>query len=122
MIFPIGIENKIKAQRGLTLLEVLVSLVLLMLMLLGFDAMQLSALRSAKSAYYLSVATQQVDVIVQRLSVLKELFNGDAIAEWNIENQTVLPNGLGRVDGQFPNYRISINWGRSGCLVLPVSL
>jgi Tfp pilus assembly protein PilV len=118
---------------GFSLIEVLVSFFLLSLMLLGLDAMQITALRQAKTACYFSVATQQLNVMAERLDVLKDSDPTEQLTRWNQQNQTVLPQGRGTLSGNYPQFLLSIFWGdkniqkcnqnkigQSGCLHLIV--
>lgn len=104
----------IKTQ-GFTLIEILVSLTLFAFILLGFDAMQLSAWRMNQSAYFLSTATHQMQGMGQRLQALGENNGLDRqITDWNAENQLVLPQGYGIVSGNYPNYQIELRWQEGG--------
>ena len=116
---------------GFTLLEVLISLFILSILLLGLDAMQLAALREAESAYYLSVATQQLNNMLERLQITKNDSLSDQQQQWNQQNQMVLPNGRGVISGEYPHIKLAIYWGdesagacekdkigQSGCLQL----
>ncbi|TAK78793.1 MAG: hypothetical protein EPO11_00920 [Gammaproteobacteria bacterium] len=111
------------------LIEILVSLLILSLMLLGFDAMQVTALQKAKAAYYFSVATQQLDVMTERLRALGDGNNNDALQAWNQQNQQVLPQGWGTIQdnvvsifwGQMTEQQCSKNTvGQSGCLSIKI--
>lgn len=120
---------------GFTMLEVLISLVILTFMLFGFEAMQVYALRQTRAAYDFSVATNQLYAMVERLTVLQA---NQAIAteidRWNQENRVVLPSGIGYVSGVYPHYHLSIVWGdyqgncqsmhlgQQGCLMMDVTL
>lgn len=98
---------------GFTLIEVLVSLLLLALMLLGFEAMQIYSLRETRAAFYFAVATNQLTAMVERLRALKEYEGLDKqISIWNSQNQEILPQGLGVVSGIYPSYTITIYWGK----------
>jgi len=95
-----------------TLLEVLISLFILALMLLGLDAMQLSSLRQAKTAYYFSVATQQ-------LASMAEHVKAQSYPAFKVSPE--LPQGRAMLTGTYPNYTLSICWkgnpiGQSQCL------
>ena len=98
---------------GFTLIEVLVSLALFALILLGFDVMQLTAFQMNQSAYCVTMAALQMNSIDERLKALgKENGLQDQIAIWNRQNQWVLPGGKGVVAGRFPTYSIKLCWGR----------
>ncbi len=98
---------------GFTLIEVLISLMLLSLMLLGFDAMEIHSLRTLRASYYFHVATQQLTVMAERLQAL----GAHAGLEeqkilWNRQNQQLLPEGIGTVTGSYPLYVITVYWGK----------
>lgn len=93
--------------QGATLIEILVSLVLLSLMLLGLDAMQLTALREAKVSLYYAEASQQLHLMQEKLTALHLSDPADAINRWNQQNAAVLPHGRGVAQ----NGVISVFWG-----------
>ncbi len=98
---------------GLSLMEVLVSLLLISLILFGLDAAALYAMKETKIAWFYSVAENQLNNAIERLVALK---NNDGLEEqlnnWNRENKIVLPLGAGTITGSFPNYNIAIFWGK----------
>lgn len=119
----------------MSLIEVLISLLLLSLILLGFDAMEIFALRENRAAYYFSVATNQLNSMIERLSALNSRDGLDQqVVIWNQQNQDVLPSGIGVVAGSYPRYTITIYWGEaqracekmrlgeSGCLREEISI
>ena len=94
---------------GFSVIEVLISLLILSLILLGFDAMQIASLRRCQQAYFFSVAEQQLVAMSERLQSFSEITK--QIAIWNQQNQQLLPNGLGVISGTYPDYQLSIFWG-----------
>lgn len=98
--------------QGFTLLEVLISLMLFSLLLLGFEEMQIVTLQDTRAANYFYLASQQLHVITERLYLLSS-DNGltEQISQWNKQNKDVLPAGKGVVLGHYPNYKIIIYWG-----------
>ena len=71
----------------------MISLLLLSLILLGFNAMQIQALRETQHAYYFTVATFQWNAMAERLRALKDQGGLEhLIKNWNTEN-LILPNG-----------------------------
>ncbi|EKD55495.1 MAG: hypothetical protein ACD_60C00004G0005 [uncultured bacterium] len=120
---------------GFTLLEVLISLLLISFVLLGLDAIEVYSFRQLKIAYFFSLAFNQMNNMTERLSAL-HTYNGldEQIEMWNRENQSLLPNGLGNVQGHFPHYIARIYWGNfphlciknqmgeTGCLVEEIRL
>jgi len=99
--------------RGFTLIEVLISLILLSLLLLGFDAMEIDSLRSTRAAYYFYLATQQLIAMTDRLRALgaNQSLN-EQVAIWNLQNQDLLPAGRGTVSGSYPSYILAVYWGK----------
>jgi len=97
---------------GLSLIEVLVSLFLLSLVLLGLDAMVISSARLQLKVYYASLAEQQLQNMTQRLRLDANV--SDQVLRWNQENQLLLPQGRGWVEGIDPAYSIKLCWGEEG--------
>lgn len=99
---------------GFTLIEVLISLLLLSLILLGFDAIGVQTLRELRSGYYFVQAINQIHSMQERLRALgtHEGLN-EQMKNWNKENSEVLPQGVGQVFGNYPAYSITIYWGKS---------
>ncbi len=97
-----------------SLIEVLVSLLLLSIVLFGLDAMQVYSLKEAKTTYLLSVAMNQINNASERLYALKT-YEGlnEQIVAWNEENKRLLPMGFGTIVGEFPDYVVMISWGNS---------
>lgn len=97
---------------GFSFIEVLVSLLILSMMLLGLDASEYFAVRENRNAYFFSIATLQLQSMVERLKTLGTATGLDnQILIWNNQNQTVLPQGRGYISGQFPTYTITLFWG-----------
>lgn len=92
-------------QSGVSLIEVLICFLLTAIMLLGLNATQMTALRASQSSYYFSVAAQQINNLIELLTVFGE--DAAQIERWNKENTDVLPHGRGVIDNQ----HISIVWG-----------
>lgn len=97
---------------GLTLFEVLVSLFIFSLLLLGLDVMELSALHLGRQAYFTDLAGQQLRNMEERLRMLGESEGlNPLIAAWERENKHILPQGAGLVSGNYPDYTITVYWG-----------
>jgi hypothetical protein len=119
---------------GTTLVEVLVSFVLLACLLLGLDAFALVNVRATKALYYFSVATNQLRSFAERLHTLNGADLSSPFIAWNEENLHVLPHGTGAISGHYPDYRLVIYWGkiadhcfknkigRSGCVQLTIQI
>lgn len=131
------------AQGGFTLLEILVSIVVLSIGLLGLAALQVVSLNNNQSAYYRSIATQQAYDMADRIRSNPQGFiDGEynalnnAIpagaqacttaactstqmavsdhARWNTNNQRLLPEGKGTVAGAGGTFVITVMWTEKG--------
>lgn len=96
---------------GSSLIELLISLLLLAILLLGVDALQINSMRAASENYYFAVAQQQMSIIHERLSMLNHDEINIFISTWNDQNQKVLPGGRGIVRAK-PDRGVSIYWGK----------
>lgn len=99
-------------------IEIIISLCLISIMLLGLDAVQLTSLREAKIAHFYAIAQRQINNMAEYLTQNKKA-NNEMISEWNKQNASVLPNGIGVVNEYGKNYQINIFWGdrdRNDCL------
>lgn len=89
-------------------------------MILGLSTMELTALKETYAAHYYSLAVIQLNGMHERLYALDH-YSGlqNEVNIWNKENQIVLPNGKGEVEGHYPSYTIKLCWGNSECLQEP---
>ncbi|MBA3660670.1 MAG: prepilin-type N-terminal cleavage/methylation domain-containing protein [Gammaproteobacteria bacterium] len=97
-------------KNGLTLVEVLVSLILLTFIFIGTDVMQLISLRIAKHSFFIFVARQELMSIVDQAQICK-LACSKSIQHWQNEVKLALPHGEGEVKGVYPNYIFTVKWG-----------
>lgn len=95
---------------GTSLIEILISLMLMAVILLGIDAMQVVSLQQCKANYYFAVAEQQINVMNERIALLKNDEPDEFALIWNKQNQEVLPQGRGIVKSH-PDSGLSIYWG-----------
>lgn len=95
---------------GFALLEILISVVLVSILLLGINALQLSTLRKAQHIYFTSLANLQILNMREILFATKSL-DGAQLEAWNTNNLRLLPRGNGEVTGSYPNYIIKVRWG-----------
>ncbi len=120
---------------GFTLLEILITLFILSLLLLGLNAMQLTALRKTTAAYYFSVATEQLHSMAERLHATNGSNNMLSQLSWNEQNKEVLPQGVGTINENTSNATLTLFWGKqhayqcdrttigqSGCLQLSATI
>jgi prepilin-type N-terminal cleavage/methylation domain-containing protein len=97
---------------GFSLIEILISLFILSLLLLGFDAMELTSMRDSKTSYFFNVASIQMLAMTERLYALDQSQGlEEQVAIWNKQNHALLPHARGIVSGQYPFYQISLAWG-----------
>ncbi|HSW70929.1 MAG TPA: hypothetical protein VLH77_02995 [Gammaproteobacteria bacterium] len=99
---------------GLTLFEVLVSMLLLSLLLLGLEGMTLSAFSLNQKAYYAALAEQQLYNMEERLRLIGSFEEklDQQLELWNEENKRLLPQGWGWLDGHYPEYSLTLSWGK----------
>lgn len=97
---------------GFSLIEVLMSLLLLSLIMLGLNLLGGRALQDTQQAWLLTNASNQLNNIKERLRVLG---NAPGLEEqyaiWETQNKLVLPKGHGKISGHFPFYTLTISWG-----------
>jgi len=120
---------------GLSLFEVLVSLLLISLILFGLETGQVYSIKQARMAWFLNTAMNQMNNATERLIAL-QTYGGlkEQTDLWNAENKRVLPSGFGTLSGAWPNYSVTIYWGKishhcakqktgsSGCLRQKIQL
>lgn len=128
---------------GFSMLEVLVTVLVLSFGLLGMAALIATGMRSNNIAHYRSLATQQTLDIADRMranlaGVRAGAYDGldattptdpDCIVnncteaqmavhdhfQWNSANSRLLPNGSGTVTGDLANgFRINVSWTETG--------
>lgn len=103
---------KIATSRGFSLIEILISLLILALILLGMNAMEMVTLNTIEQAFHFSTASQQIMNMTERLRALGSQGGlSQQITIWNKQNQRVLPLGRGEVSGVFPHYTVILRWG-----------
>lgn len=97
--------------KGFSLIEVLVSLLLLSFILLSFDATQLFAMRKNRDAYFHTLAVNQLSSFSELLKILQghEALIPHQLAIWNEQNKKMLPYGKGEIKEGF----IIVSWGES---------
>jgi prepilin-type N-terminal cleavage/methylation domain-containing protein len=105
-----------KKINGFSLLEVLISILVFSIALLGLNAMDVLFLSEQRKVYHLSLAIQQIQNIEERLLALRDQAGLDEqVQGWNLQNQMLLPSSKGEVLVQYPHYYISLKWGNSNC-------
>lgn len=119
--------------KGSSFIEILVSLFIISVMLLGLDSLQLVILQHMKSANYSITAIEQLVSMKERISSVSDNEIENQYMLWNRQNKQLLPSGRGLLTGQNPEYKLSIFWGNnnenecnktkvglSGCLFITV--
>ena len=134
------IRAQVVKQSGFTLLEVLISLVILAIGLLGLSALQVTGLKDNLSAYQRSQATQLTYDIIDRMRANKISASNyltsymapstatqiagcstsagcnasqmaqNDLYEWNTELTDLLPNGKGTITVSGDTYTVSVSW------------
>lgn len=103
--------------KGFTLIEVLITLVVLSIALLGVGILQVKALQYSYASYQRSVATLQADDLVERLwagMCALPASRNTISAEWVTSNTSSLPNWSGSLaydaTGNIPIYTVTVSW------------
>lgn len=129
-------------QRGISLIEVLITIVILAIGLLGISALQITSMRNQNDSYARSLAVQQAGDMAERMQANEagvtagnynnisttpadpncfasgctaaQMAQYDAY-EWNTDNAALLSNGAGTVAGPDAagQYLISVSWDRT---------
>ena len=125
-----------QSQQGSSLIEILVTVVIVSIGLLGLAILQANSLRFNQDAYFRSVATAQAESMADRMranptgvaagnynavSAIGSGANCSAsctaanialqdIFEWNTQNAAVLPSGLGTVTVNNGMFTITVRW------------
>lgn len=102
-----------RCHNGVSLFEVLISLFLLSIALLGMDAVHLSTLSRARSALAYSIAVRQTEQAANRIEAARGYGSDIIIAAWNQQNKIVLPDGKGVINPAYPLMRTAVFWGGS---------
>lgn len=130
-------------QQGFSLLEILITILIVSFGLLGMAALIISGARSNNIAHYRLVASKQTEDIADRMRANRAGLiagayddlaattpnSGDCVtgdcsetqiatydhAQWNAANAQLLPGGVGTVTGTVAlGYRITLRWTEKG--------
>ncbi|HVY52983.1 MAG TPA: hypothetical protein VHA13_00500 [Gammaproteobacteria bacterium] len=104
----------------MSLFEILISMVLFSIALLGLNAAQLKAIVENLNVHYQEIAQRQIQNMAERLVMLKGKGGlSEQFHQWNMQNQEILP----QAKSQITNSDIELCWGdnnhvggRSGCI------
>jgi type IV pilus assembly protein PilV len=120
--------------RGFSLVEVLVSIVILSIALLGTAGLTAASLKSTNSSYYRSQATVLADDILDRMRANVMVARGGTynitgdppvftaasgtaffdVSEWSDTVAQTMPNGVGNVNVALGVATITLTWGDAG--------
>jgi len=99
--------------KAFSLIEVLIALFVLSVGTLSFLGLQLFAIQNTRRAYDQSVATVQVNNMLDRLRANNPKAWQRELHLWNSENSYLLPHGEGSyscVKGSLPECTVTLNW------------
>lgn len=102
---------------GITLFEILISMLLLSIAFLGMDAAHITSFRAIEAGYHFMHAEQQMNAMINRLLLIHGENIDAMVSDWNQQNSQVLPRGRGVVRGNYPEYIVTLSWGdiRDNC-------
>lgn len=92
---------------GFSLIEVLVASCIFSFGLLEIATFQAKAKRIESSAYFRTLAVNQMKAITEHIHAYKML---DKLKTWNVENKQLLPNGEGNVQCGSRQCAIKLCW------------
>jgi type IV pilus assembly protein PilV len=103
--------------KGFTLIEILITMVVISIALLGVGILQVKALQYSYASYQRSVATIQANDLVERLwagMCALPASRDNIAAEWVTTNTNTLPSWTGSLaydaSGTIPIYTITVSW------------
>lgn len=134
------IAGNSQTQRGISLVEALVSLFIFSIAILGLLEMHAVSIRHHNKAYMRTIAITQAQDIIERMRANRAAFIAGSynnpganqhtncntsgctpqdmaeqdFYEWNQQNATLLPGGSGTVTTTATNATITLNWQESG--------
>jgi type IV pilus assembly protein PilV len=103
-----------KNNKGFTLLEILISILILSIGLLGFARAQLISLRHNESAYLQTIATIQNNSLAERFYICNLAHSTACKAKqidiWKAENKALLPQAESSAREYSDHYTIILKW------------
>lgn len=102
---------------GLTILETMIALSILVIMVLGVNQTISLAIHRSSSIYYRHLALLQKNNMQQMLDANQGVLTDEMQIDWNRQNALVLPNGSGDVSGLYPDYSIALYWSKDDKLL-----
>lgn len=99
---------------GFGLLEVLLASFLLATALLSLLWLQTRDLQAITAAYYESVAVFQLSSLYERLLIAKTAQIATTVTQWDKENHTILPQGVGQWRCHHQHCKATVQWDFHG--------
>jgi type IV pilus assembly protein PilV len=108
--------------KGFSFIEVLITLLVFSLGLLGIAGLEIIALRNTQKSYMRSIATVQIASMLERLHANHSSNTRSAeCLKWNQENQQLLPQASGNCSCQNSICYVTIKW-KDGHLSMYISV
>lgn len=102
-----------KYSKAFSLIEILISWLILCVILLGLLRYEIDILRMSTSAYLQTVAVIQVQSMLERLRAnAGASFRMREQSLWNLQNAQLLPKGMGDVQCQNEICQINLHWNK----------
>ena len=100
---------------GLTLLEVMISLLLLSIILCGMDGLAISSLRQTRHSYLLQVALNEGQSMRDYLLACTAQTDIESAQQrWQQQIAALLPGGKEFIVGHYPYFSIMLAWDDEG--------
>ena len=93
---------------GVTLIEILITLLIISVGLIALLAMTTHSLKATRYAFYSGVALQQAKSLAEYQVYLKH--STHLLTTWNQDNQRLLPQGHGDLHSENGSDVITVNW------------
>lgn len=97
------------------MLEIIISLLLLSMLLLGFDASQMVNMQVSEANYYFFVADQALESIAQHIRAYPNQHYQILLNQWRQELKEALPQGEISIQENKDGLTIRIKWGNASC-------
>ena len=93
-----------------SLIEILISLMIFSISILALAKMQWAGAQINRSAMYRSIATIQIENMIEKILANNHKSSSQDISDWNQENAKSLPSGNGSVLAYNNEFRIVLHW------------
>lgn len=102
---------------GFSLIEILISLLLLSILMMGFEATSLYAVREIREAYFLSYAQNQMASLADYVRAHQLRVSPDFLENWNQQNKDILPKVTSQIIEGETFYKVELCWKeQNNCL------